>query len=152
LLIASVLCADALLSLNQIALLLSPYYRTLHERLKEMESAFVNGFPTVWERVSQTVGGPTQVDETHQTCSGYKGQDPPREGLERGGTPDRGRTQWSGDQGDEMTIVSACRDVLYVVSAEEGTAYDENLGPVIQNVDDLSQPLGEVWTDDLPAY
>ena len=51
-----------------------------------------------------------------------------------------------------MTIVGACRDVLRVVSAEEGTAYDENLGPVIEEADDLSQPLGEVWTDGLPAY
>ena len=152
LLIAFVLYADTLLSLNQIVLLLSPCCKHRHQRIKERESAFIHGFPTVWERISQTAGGPTQVDETHQTCSGYKGQDTPREGLERGGKPDRGRTRWSGEQGDEMTIVGACRDVLRVVSAEEGTAYDENLGPVIQEVDDLSQPLGEVWTDDLPAY
>jgi hypothetical protein len=39
-----------------------------------------------------------------------------------------------------------------VVSAKEGTDYDEELGPVIEKVDDLSQRLGEVWTDELPAY
>jgi len=39
-----------------------------------------------------------------------------------------------------------------VVSAEEGTNYDDELGPVIEEVDELSQPLGEVWTDKLPAY
>ena len=51
-----------------------------------------------------------------------------------------------------MTLVAACRDVLRIVSAEEGTDYDEELSPVIEEVDDLSQPLGEVWTDELPAY
>jgi hypothetical protein len=85
-------------------------------------------------------------------CSGYKGQDPLREGLERGGSPDGGRTRWSGEQGDELTLVAGCRDDLRVVSAEEGTRYDDELGPVIEAVNDLSQPLGEVWTDELPAY
>ena len=51
-----------------------------------------------------------------------------------------------------MTLVAACRDVLRVVSAEEGSAYDENLGPVIEEAGDLSQRLGEIWTDELPAY
>jgi hypothetical protein len=51
-----------------------------------------------------------------------------------------------------MTLVAACRDVLRVVSAEEGTEYDEELGPVIEQANDLSRPLGEVWTDELPAY
>jgi ribosomal protein S27AE len=151
-LIAFILYADTHLSINQIAFLLSPTYKTLHSCIKETESAFVHGFPTVWDRISQTVGGPTQVDETQQVCSGYKGQNPPREGLDRGGSPDGGRTRWSGEQGDELTLVAGCRDDLRVVSAEEGTRYDEELGPVIEEVDDLSQPLGEVWTDELPAY
>jgi hypothetical protein len=51
-----------------------------------------------------------------------------------------------------LTLVAACRDVLRVISAEEGTEYDAELGPVIEEADDLSQPLGEVWTDELPAY
>ena len=42
--------------------------------------------------------------------------------------------------------------MLRVVSAEEGSKYDENLRPVIEEVGDLSQQLGEVWTDELPAY
>ena len=42
--------------------------------------------------------------------------------------------------------------MLRVVSAEEGSAYAEDLGPVIDEVGDLSQRLGEVWTDELPAY
>ena len=42
--------------------------------------------------------------------------------------------------------------MLRIVSAEEGSAYDENLGPVIKEAADLSQPLGEVWTDERPAY
>jgi len=153
-LIAFVLYADTLLSINQIALLLSPCYTTLHDRIREMETAFCRGFPTVWEIRSQTVSGPTQVDETQQLCSGYKGQDPPREGLDRGGLPDPegGRTRWTGEQGDEMVLVAACRDVLRVVSAQEGTDYEEDLAPVIEEADDLSQPLGEVRTDGLPAY
>jgi hypothetical protein len=113
------------LSINQIAFLLSPSYKTLYDRIKDTETTFVQGFPTVWDRISQTVGGPTQVDETQQVCSDFKGQDPPREGLDRGGSPEGGRTHWTGDQGDEMTLIAACRDVLRVVSAEEGTDYDE---------------------------
>jgi ribosomal protein S27AE len=151
-LIAFVLYADTLLSINQIAFLLAPSYKTLYERIKETETAFIRGFPTVWERISQTVSGPTQVDETQQVCSGFKGQEPPREGLDRGGSPEGGRTRWTGEQGDEVTLVAACRDVLRVVSAAEGTDYDDDLAPVIEEVADLSQPLGEVWTDGLPAY
>ena len=63
-LIAFILYADTLLSINQIAFLLSPCYKTLYDRVKETENAFVRGFSTVWERISQTVDGPTQVDET----------------------------------------------------------------------------------------
>ncbi len=51
-----------------------------------------------------------------------------------------------------MTLVVACGDALRVVSAEEGSAYDETLGPVVEEAGDLSQPLGESWTDELPAY
>jgi hypothetical protein len=41
--------------------------------------------------------------------------------------------------------------VLRVVSAQEGSDYEADLGPVIEEADDLSQPLGAVWTDGLPA-
>jgi len=73
------------------------------------------------------VSEPTQVDETQQVCSGFKSQDPPREGLDRGGSPDPegGRTRWSGKQGDEMVLVAACRGLLRVVSAQEGTDYKD---------------------------
>ena len=131
---------------------MSPSYKTFHSRIREFETAFLRGFPTVWERISQTVDGPTQVDETQQVCPGFKGQDPPREGLDRGGSPEGGRTRWTGAQGDELTLVAACRDVLRVVSAQEGSDYEDDLGPVIEEAADLSQPLGEVWTDGLPAY
>lgn len=63
-LIAFVLYADTLLSINQIALFLSPCYKTLRETIRETETAFHDGFPTVRDRISQTVDGPTQVDET----------------------------------------------------------------------------------------
>jgi hypothetical protein len=36
--------------------------------------------------------------------------------------------------------------------SRRGSKYDENLGPVIEEVGDLSQRLGEIWTDELPAY
>jgi hypothetical protein len=39
-----------------------------------------------------------------------------------------------------------------MISAEEGSTYDKNLGPVIKEAGDLSQRLGEIWTDELPAY
>ena len=86
-LIAFILYADTPLSINQIAFLLSPCYKTLHDRIRELEVAFLLGFPAVWERISRTVAGPTQVDETQQVCSGFKGQEPPREGLDRGAHP-----------------------------------------------------------------
>ena len=51
-LIAFVLYADTLLSINQIAFLLSPSYKTLYERIKETETVFTRGYPTVWEKIS----------------------------------------------------------------------------------------------------
>ena len=151
-LVAFILYADTLLSVNQIAPLLDRAYKTVFDAINDVEAAFIRGFPTVWERVGHTITGPTQVDETQQVCSGFKGQNPPRDGLSRGGSPEPGRTRWTGEQGDEMTFVAACRDVLRVISVEEGSKYDENLGPVIEEAGDLSQPLGEIWTDELPAY
>ena len=151
-LVAFILYADTLLSINQIAPLLDRAYKTVFEAISDVETAFARGFPTVWERIEHTIAGPTQVDETQRVCSGFKGQNPPRDGLSRGGSPGPGRARWTGEQGDEMTLVAACRDVLQVISAEEGSKYDENLGPVIEEAGDLSQPLGEIWTDELPAY
>ncbi len=152
-LIAFILYADTQLSINQIAFLLSPCYKTLYDRIKETEQAFQDGFPTVWAHLPQTVGGPLQVDETQIQCSGYKGQDPPREGLDRAGfSEEAGRTRWSGKHGDELTLVAACRDVLRVISAEEGVAYDDELGPVIEEAKSLSQPVETVWTDEFPSY
>lgn len=45
----------------------------LHDRIRELETASLKGFPTVWEQISQTVNGPTQVDEIRQVCSGFRG-------------------------------------------------------------------------------
>jgi ribosomal protein S27AE len=131
-LIAFIRYADRLLSITQIAALVSPCYTTLHDQLREFETALCRGFPTVWERISRTVGRPTQVDETRQVCSGIKGQEPPRVGLDRGGSPEGGRTRWTGEQGTELTPVAACHDVLRVVSAQEGSDYEDDLGPVIE--------------------
>jgi len=43
-----------------------------------------------------------------------------------------------------MTLVVACRDVLRVVSAEEGMRVGNELKPVIEKAEDLSRWLGEV--------
>ncbi|EMA53628.1 hypothetical protein C450_06952 [Halococcus salifodinae DSM 8989] len=141
-----------MLSINQIAQLFDSCYDTIHAQLRDGEAAFERGFPLVWERIQHTVEGPTQIDETGSKCSGYKGQSPPRDGLSRGGSGEPGRSRWEGAPGDKLTLVAASRDVLRVISAEEGSKYDENLGPVIEEAGDLSQPLGEIWTDELPAY
>lgn len=39
-----------------------------------------------------------------------------------------------------------------MVSVQEGSDYEDDIGPVIEEADNLSQRLGEVWTDGLPAY
>jgi len=39
-----------------------------------------------------------------------------------------------------------------MVSTQEGGDYNADLTPVIEKADDISQPLGEVWTDGLSAY
>ena len=75
-------------------------------------------------------------------CSGFKGQDPLREGLDRGGSLEDGRTRRTGDQGDELTLVAACHDVLRVVSAQEGSDYEDDLEPVIEEADDLPPAAG----------
>ena len=43
---------------------------------------------------------------------------------------------------------------LHLRDRENGyaTEYDRELRPVLEEADDLSQPLGEVWKDELPAY
>lgn len=40
-------------------------------------------------------------------CSGFKSQEPPWEGLDRGASPEGGRTRWAEEQGDELTLVAA---------------------------------------------
>jgi hypothetical protein len=150
--VAFVLYTDSLLSINQIASLIERAYNTIHSAIRDVEAAFQRGFPVVWDRINQTLDGPTQVDETQQVCSGFKGRDPPRDGLSRGRSPEGGRTRWSGEQGDEMTHVAARRDVLRVVSAEEGSKFEDEFNPVIEEAEDLSQQLGEVWTDEYPPY
>lgn len=54
--------------------------------------------------------------------------------------------------GRRTDALAACRDVLRVVSAQEGSDYEADLGLVIEDVTDLSQPLGDIWNDGLPAY
>jgi hypothetical protein len=102
-----------------------------------VEAAFARGFLTIWECVGHTSTGPTQVDEIQQVCSGFKRQDPPQDGLSRDGSPEGGRTRWSGEQGDERQLVAACRDVLGSVGRRR-LCNDENLGPLIEEAGDLS--------------
>jgi hypothetical protein len=77
-----VLYVDTLLSTRAISRLFTHDYHTIADAVDEFETAFLDGFPVVWATIAPCVGGPTQVDETPQTCSGYKRQEPPRPGLE----------------------------------------------------------------------
>mgnify|MGYP000321381269 FL=1 len=146
-----VLYADTLLSIHQIAQLFDPVYNTIHTTLREGEAAFERGFSLVWERIQHSVDGPTQIDETDHKCSGFKGQTPPRDGLSRGGSSDRGRSRWEGAPGDTMTIIGACRDTLRVLRAERG-ANPEELKPALDEVEILSEKLEEVWHDGWRGY
>ena len=116
--IAFVLYADTLLSIHQITQLFDAVYDTVHTTIREVEAALKGGFYLVWERIQHSIDGPTQIDETGRQCSGFKGQTPPRDGLSRGGSGDRGRSRWEGAPGDTMTISGACRDTLRVIRAE----------------------------------
>jgi transposase-like protein len=151
-LLAFLLYADTLLNITQIADLLDRAYRTVYYAIREVEPAVHRGFPTVWERFRPIIDGPTQIDESGTVCSGYKGQDPPRDSRHRGGSSQTGRSRWKGRHGDQLTLVAACRDELRVIRGQRGIQYDTDLEPVLREAEDLSQPLGEVWTDGLQAY
>lgn len=62
-------------------------------------------------------------------------QDPPQEGLDHGDLPDSEgtRNRWMGEQVDEMVLMAACRDVLRGVFAQEGTNYEKDLAPMIED-------------------
>jgi hypothetical protein len=149
--IAFVLYADTLLSIHQIAQLFDEVYDTVHTTIREVEAAFERGFYHVWARIQHTLGGPTQIDETGQKCSGFKGQTPPRESPSRGGSGDRGRSRWDGAPGDTITLIGACRDTLRVIRPEPG-AQPEELKPAIDEVEILSGQLDEVWHDGWRGY
>jgi transposase-like protein len=151
-LLAFVLYADTLLSISQVATVLDRAYKTVYYAIREVEAAVTRGFPLVWEQFQQSIEGPAQIDESGTVCSGYKGQDPPRDSRHRGGSSRSGRSRWRGRHGDPLTLAAACRDVLRVVRGQLGISYETDLQPVIQEAEDLSQPLGEVWTDGLQAY
>lgn len=151
-LLAFILYADTLLSINQIAIVLDHAYNTVHTAIRDLEAALERGFRLVWHRLKQRQSGPLQIDESGKVCSGYKGQDPPRPRRVRGGSSRTGRTRWQGRHGDQLTLVAGCRDELTVIRAKKGIRYENDLEPVMQEVADLSQPLEEVWTDGLQAY
>jgi hypothetical protein len=152
LLLAFTLYADTLLSINQIAPFVGRAYRTVYTAVREVEAAIHRGFHIVWQLLDRTVDGPTQVDESGKVCTGYEGADPPRDSRHRGGSSRSGRSRWRGRHGDQVTLGAACRDVLRVIRGSHGIGYEDDLEPMIQEAADLSQPLGEVWTDGLQAY
>jgi transposase-like protein len=149
--IAFVLYADTLLSINQIAQLFEAVYDTVHTTIREVEAALEGGFHLVWARIQDAIDGPTQIDETGQKCSGFKGQTPPRDGLSRGGSGDPGRSRWEGAPGDTMTLVGACRDTLRVIRAECG-AQPEELKRTLDEVEILSGKIDELWHDGWRGY
>lgn len=144
--ITSVLYADKLLSIHQIAQLLNDVYDTVHAKIREIEAAFERGISLVWERIQHTIDGPTQIDKTGQQCSGYKRQTPPWDGLPRGGSSESGRSRWGGAPGDIMTLFDECRDTLRVLRAKTGSQPGE-LKPALDEVETLSGGLDEVWHD-----
>ena len=152
LLLIFVFYVDTLLSTRAISRFFTHDYHTIADAIDEFEAAFLAGFPAVWSTIAPCVGGPTQVDETPQTCSGYKGKNPPRQGLERKGPVEPGRSRWTGDPGDEVTVAGACRGPLRVIRGLDGSKYEDELELVLTETDDLSQPLGEVWSDAHRAY
>jgi hypothetical protein len=60
--------------------------------------------------------------------------------------------QWSSENVEHVEGKDGLVKVQYKHGVDEGSDYEDDLGPVIEEADDLSQPLGEVWTDGLPAY
>ena len=48
-------------------------------------------------------------------------------------------------------LVAAYHDSLRVIRGQRDIDYKGDLEPVIQETEDLSQPLGEVWTNGLQA-
>ena len=92
-------------------------------------SAVHRGFPVVRSLLDQTIDGPTQVDESGKVCSGYKGQEPPRNGRFRGGSSRSGRPRWRGRYGDQLTLAAACRDSLRVIRGQPGIDYSGGLEP-----------------------
>ncbi len=151
-LLAFMLYADTLLNISDIEVILDRAYKTVFYAIREVEAAVHRGFPLVWSQFQHTISGPTQIDESGKVCSGFKGQDPPRDSRHRGGSSRSGRTRWKGRHGDQLTLVAACRDALRVIRGKLGIAYETDLEPVMEEAADLSQPLGEVWTDGLQAY
>jgi len=149
--IAFILYADTLLSVNQVAQMFEAVYDTVHTTIREVEAAFERGFHLVWTDLQEDVDSPTQIDETGQKCSGYKGQTPPRDGLSRGGSGEPGRSRWEGAPGDTMTLVGACRDTLRVLRAEHGAAPDE-LRQTLDEVEILSGKIEELWHDGWHGY
>ena len=149
--IAFILYADTLLSIHQIAQLFEAVYDTIHTTIREGEAALEGGLSLVWKRIQHTLDGPTQIDETGQKYSRFKGQTPPRDGLSRGGSGERGRARWEGAPSDTMTLIGACRDALRVIRAERG-AQPEELKPALDEVEILSGELDEVWHDGWRGY
>jgi hypothetical protein len=135
--IAFVLYADTLLSIHLIAQLFDAVYDTVHTILRKVEAAFERGFHLVWFRIQDAIEGPTQIDETGQKCSGFKGQTPPRDGLSRGGSGEPGRSRWEGAPGDTMTLVRR----------SDGRV----LSLVRENPEDVDEDIVEYGDEDGPA-
>jgi len=119
-------------------------YDTIHTTIREVEAAFERGFHFVWTDLQEDADSPTQIDETGQKCSGYKGQTPLRDGLSRGGSGEPGRSRWESAPVDTITPVGVCRDTLRVLRAEHGAAPDE-LRQTLDAVESLSGKIEELW-------
>lgn len=149
-LLSFILYADSLLSINQIAHLLNRPYKTTYNAIRRTEDSLKNGFPHVWKRV-KTPKGPTKIDETQISCSGYKGKNSPRESLKRKGPKKPGRNYWTGDKGDEMTLIGTHRGFLTAIHADK-SASSNKLKKALNQTQKLSKKLKEVHTDNWKGY
>ena len=69
----------------------------------------------VRQHLDQIIDGPTQVDESGRVCSGYKGQELPRNSRSRGGSSRSGRSRWRGRHGDPMNVQMVFQSLRYLL-------------------------------------
>lgn len=146
-----ILLLDSNLSMLTISRLFDCDYKALSKAIKEARRAFVRGFPRVWLKLKEHVKSILQMDDTYVSCSGFKGKEPFREGLNRGVKGHRGRSRWEGRPGDKAALIAAVHHKYTLVLARNGVSHPEVLEAFTEAVGLFEECL-EVWTDEFTAY